>query len=316
MDQNEFEKLIKQMESELNNDPEHDADVMHEWAERYRGVPDAEPFFNEVSRRLISLIIEEEGDLPEEIFSDMVETADEDFEEACRLIKEKQYEDALHKLLVLTAVIRAYPLPEGTDWMDFNSYLDSLVYQDLYNDEIGEKEIGRHPMHPAKILYTCGSLLIEMDRAEEALEPLEMLVSFDPVCPKYLFELGEAYKRTGQLKDAFENALWGLTCAQNRADLARCYRDMAYCLAENSEYEDAVMFNLLSLHFQSTRQAEAEIAWIRKKAGVDPAGFSTEKIMQRCNELGIPVGISETVQQNIDFMNTVMKDLSGDSYGN
>ena len=312
MDRTEIDKLLRKMDGELNGDPEHDADVMHEWAERYRGDPDAEPLFMEIGRRLADLIMEEEGDLPLEIYNDMVETADEDYREACALIEEKQYEDALHKLLVLTAVIREYPLAEGTDWMDFNSFLDSLVYQDLYSEEIGDNEIGRHPMHPARILYTCGSLLIEMDRAEEALEPLEMLVSFDPVCPAYLFELGEAYKRTGRIKDAFENALWALSCAQNRADMARCYRDLAYCFAENNEFENAMIFNMMSLHFQSSRQAESEIAWIRKKAGIDPAAFSSEMIMQRCAEMGIPVGISETVQQNIDFLKTVMPGSGAD----
>ena len=35
-------------------------------------------------------------------------------------------------------------------------------------------------------------------------------------------------------------------------------------------------------------------------------------IMQRCAEMGIPVGISETVQQNIDFLKTVMPGSGAD----
>ena len=313
MDQTELDKLIKQMESELTGDPDHDAEVMNSWGERFRGDPEAEPFLYEISKRLFNLMLDEDGNLSREIFDDMVKTSGEDFEEACRLISENKYEEALSKLLVLTALIDAYELPDNTVWMDFNSYLDSLVYQDYYKEEIGGREIGRHPMHPSAILYTCGSLLIEMDRAEEALEPLEMLLDFDPVCPKYLFELIEAYKRTGRMKDAFDNAVWGLSCAQNRPEMARCYRDMAYCLAETGEYEDAMMFNMLSLSFQSTRQAQTEIAWIRKKAGIDPAAFTDEKIRQRCKELDIPMEISETVRRNIAFLQSIMPETDEDA---
>ncbi len=160
-------------------------------------------------------------------------------------------------------------------------------------------------MQPGKMLFTCGSLLIEMNRAEEAIEPLEMLTDLDPVCPKYLFELGEAYKRTGRIRDAFDTAMWSLSCAANRTDLARGYRDLAYCLTETGGYEDALMLYMLSLRYQASNHAEAEIVWIRRKTGISLDGFNDESIRQRCEELDIPLGISETDQQNIDFLKTL-----------
>ena len=41
-----------------------------------------------------------------------------------------------------------------------------------------------------------------MNRSGEALDPLLMLNDLDPVCPRYLFEMGEAYKRTGMTDEA------------------------------------------------------------------------------------------------------------------
>lgn len=305
MSEEELQKIIKQIESELNGDPEHDAEIWNKWGEQYRGDQNAAALMNEIAQRLTAIILEQEGDLPEKIFADMVETADDDYAEACELIEEKQYEDALNKLLVLSELIRAYPLSEDAVWMDFTSYLESLVFQDYYSKQIGDREIRRHPMHPGQILYTCGHLLIEMGRPEEALDVLNLLCSFDPVCPKYLFELSEAYKRTGQLQDAYNTSAWALSCAADRKELARAYRDLAYCLTENGDYEDAILLYHLSQRFHATRQAEAELVWIKKKTGLTVDSFNEQAIQQRCEELNIPVGISETVRMNIDFLNTI-----------
>lgn len=305
MDETEIKRIISEIESKLTGDAEQDAEIWIEYGERYRGEPGSEALLSEIVRRIFSLASDEDNELFEEIYEDMVRTADEDYEEACRLIELNKYNEAIGKLLVLCEVIRYYPLPDDTVWMDFNSYLDALVFQDIYQEETGEREIGRHPMRPARILFTTGSLLIEMERAEEAVDILQRLVSCDPVCPRYLFELGEAYKRTGQFREAAENALWSLTCAHTRSDLARGYRDLAYCMTETGSFEDAVMLYLLSLHFESSRHAESEIAWIRSKTGISAEGYNDEAIQKRCMELDIPTGISETVINNQQFLKLI-----------
>ena len=308
MDENELNEILKKIESELNGDPEHDIEIWFEWGERYRGKPGAESLMEEIGERMIPLIIESEGDMPVQIYNDMMETADEDYEEACGLIRAGKYEEALPKLLVLTSLIKSCPLDSDYIWADFNSFLDSLVFQDYYSDMIGDREVLRHPMHPGRILYTCGSLLIEMNRAEEALEPLELLSDLDPVCPKYLFELGEAYKRTGQIKEAHDTAMWALACASTREELARGYRDLAWCMSESGAYEDSVMLYLLSLRRQSSRLAEAEVTWIRKKTGISPEDYDEDRIFERCRELKIPLEISETVRNNMELLDFLMGD--------
>lgn len=305
MDEMDIKKIMDEIEKELTGDPEHDIDVLNSWGERYRGQPDSEPLLKEIGKRIFDIAMEENPDELQLIYDNMVETADEDFKEACKLIDQKRYDEAETKLAVLTEVIKAYPLTEDAVWTDFTSYLEGMIYQDYFSASIGDREVRRHPMHPGPILYTYGSFLIEMGRAKEALYPLELLDELNPVCMKYIVELGEAYKRTGQMEKAFNNALWGLSCAANRAELARCYRDMAFCLSEAGNFEDAVMLYMLSLHYQSSRQAEMEIAWIRKKSGVTPDGYNLDAIKERCTEVGIPVGISETVQRNMELLNAL-----------
>lgn len=308
MNNAELEKILQQIEKELTGDPEHDAGILDAWADRYRGVPEAEPLLDAISRHMVSLFMEEEGNMPELVYEDMVATADDDYREACELINAGNYDEALQKLLVLTAVVRTYPLPEDKIWTDLTSYQDYLLFMEYFRENIRDREIARHPMRPADFLFTCGRLLIELDRPGEALEPLMMLNALDPVCPRYLFELGEAYKRTGMTDDARETALWALHCASNPKDLSRAYRDLGYCLIESENYRDAVIMYLLSLRFHSTRQAETEIFWIRKNAGISPETISEEMITRRCEELDVPIGISDTVRAIVDYIKSQKDD--------
>lgn len=305
MDNEKQNELISQLENELTGDPELDGNILMEWAEKYRTMQDAEILNRYISRKMVDLLIEEDGDLPEQIISDILADANDIYDEACSLIGQEKYEEAVEKLAPLVQLADEFSLPPDTIWMDFNSYLDSLLYMDYFDDFINDREIGRHPLHPGRILYTYGSLLIELGRPEDALEPLQMLVSYDPVCPKYLAELCEACKRTGNIQDAASNALWALSCASTNQELARAYRDLAYCLGETGAYEDALMINMLSLQYHKTRHAEAEIAWIQKKAGLSPAAYDEETIRKRCEELGIPIGISETVKLNQAFLDSL-----------
>ena len=65
------------------------------------------------------------------------------------------------------------------------------------------------------------------------------------------------------------------------------------------------MLYLLSQRYQATRQAEAEIIWIQKKTGTTVDGYNEQAITERCQELGIPIGISETVRMNMEFLDMI-----------
>ena len=135
--------------------------------------------------------------------------------------------DALNALASILEILKDFPLPDSCVWMDFNSLLDGMVFQDYYQEEIAGREIMRHPLHPASSLYRYGHLLKGMGLYEEALEPLSMLVALDPVCPEYMMELCEVYKQTGNLQDAYDGALWTLGCASTPEQMAAIERALA-----------------------------------------------------------------------------------------
>ena len=243
----QWQAALDELRGELDGSPEHDREVLSRWAERYRGNPEAYPLLKEIGRLLFGLDAEENASLGQNALDSLRSVQERTLGEARRRVSRGKPGEALEMLAPAVKRIDQVPLSEDYVWMDFGRFLDGLLYQDYFSEEIGGREILRHPLQPGALLYLYGSLLIQLDRAEEAVEPLLRLVSLDPVCPKYLFELGEAYKRTGQLDDAYQAALLALHCAADGAELARAYRDIAFCLFETGVPEDAAALYRLSL---------------------------------------------------------------------
>ena len=310
MKKEEIKKIIEEMERELNGDADHDLDVLARLSLRYSETEGAEELLTELERRMQELEEQKEFDEPMPTVEQLADDVALFYKKACNLIEAGSYDQAAEILEHLTDLVREFPLSNDFVWTDFTSFLEGLVYQDEYRHFIGDREIVRHPLKPGKLLFTYGSLLIEMGRATDAVEPLQMLFELDPVCPKYLFELGEAYKRIGHLNDAYDIALKAAGCAANHADLARAYRDLAYCLSETGAFEDSAMLYKLSLEYQPSGHAENELAWIKEKSGISADNFSLKEIQDRCAALEIPIGLSETVRNNIAFLSAFQKDSS------
>lgn len=302
MDTNTLQNLKMQLHNQLNGTPEHDRNVLERWLEQYHGDPEAEPLLREIGQFLFQLDEEKNGQLTRQFLDETVRFAEQAFSAAQGQIELGKYEEALQALSPTVEMIDQFTFSDQYVWMDFNSMLDGLLYQDYFDHEINGREIRRHPLKPGKYLYAYGSLLVELGRAEEAIDPLELLLSFDPVCPKYLFELGEAYKRSGRLQDAFNTSLWAVSCASNHAEIARCYRDMAFCLSESASYEDAALLYQLSLGFQSSPRVEVELFWIAEKTGITPVKYSKDELLARCEMLGVPVGFSKIVLDNLKLL--------------
>lgn len=252
------------------------------------------------------------NEIVERAFDEIIAGVRGGYSDARHQMENGKYEEALELFAKLMEEAAQFPLSEDYVWTDFHSFLDGMVYQDYFVEEIAGREIRRHPLQPGKMLFTYGSLLIETGRADEALVPLKFLVSLDPVCPKYLFELGEAYKRTGDFQEAYGIAKEALLFASNEKELARCYRDMGFCLSEMGDPENAAALYLLSLRFDDTKQAKTELAWLSQNFAISLYDYKEEEIGRRCEELDIPTGISEVVRNNLELL--AMLNRSGDDY--
>jgi len=301
----EMQKRLQELNGELNGNSEHDRAILMKWAERLEGKTENAALLREIGRLLFRIDGAEAEQLTQQFIDQKLRAQDDALAEARRRMRLGKTEEALQLLQPLVREIGDAPLPDDCLWMDFHSYLDGLLFQDYFADEIEKRELRRHPLRPGKLLYTYACLLIERGLPDEALETLQKLIGLDPVCPEYLFELGEAYKRVGAFEEAYQTALWALECASTDAQAARCCRDLGYCLAETGAFEDASAIYQLSIRFQPSAQAEAELRWIGEQNGAPPVRYGDTELLQRCGRLGVPTGLSETVKRNLALLDSL-----------
>ena len=230
----------------------------------------------------------------------------EDCNRAIGLIKSGMPEKGLNLLKNLAMRIRAFPLSEEIMWTDFHSLLDGLLFEEYCQSEIQGREIVRHPLKPASILYTCGTLLVEYGQTKEALEVLNDLIMLDPVCPMYLFELTDCHKRLGNWEKAMSISRFALLCASTEEEFARCCRDIAFCLGETGEAEAAIMLYLFSLTHEDSEHAKNEIIYLGNTYNISPESIMELSMSEVLQELEIPEGICETVIESQKLLETTL----------
>lgn len=305
MTTNEIAKLKEKLHKELNGDRDHDEKVLLKWAERFGNDPEAEEILEEIAALVLETDPADEPLFTDAFLEERARLSQETLGAAYGLIEDERPEEALELLMPLVDELPFVPLSEDCVWTDFREFLDGMLFQEYYGEEIRGREIRRHPLRPADVLFTAGSLLIELGREEEAVPVLEQLFTLDPVCPVYLFELGEAYKRTGRMEEAMRLARLSMYCARTEEELARAYRDLAYCLGETGPKEDAMMLYTFSLTLEDALQARSELEYLSEVSGLSLKDLTREKAKDRVREMGLPETISAAVLRNIAILNAL-----------
>ncbi len=213
MNTQEYARLLAQLHHELTGDRAHDRAVLLDWAERYRGDEEAGPLLRQIGRMLFHLDEETVAPLTQEFLDEALARSDQAHAEAVELMKADRYKAAAEVLASAVEELDGVALPPDFVWMDFNSFLDGLLYEDYFSEEINGREVRRHPLRPARLLRTYGEVLIQLDRYHEAAMVLEGLTALDPVCPETLCGLANAYLYLDRTQDAWETLWWALLCA-------------------------------------------------------------------------------------------------------
>ena len=300
----EYERLLLQLQGELTGKPQQDRVILLQWADRYKGNTEAGPLLREIGRTLFALDEETVAPLTREYLDEALARSDQVHAEAVKLMQEERYEAAAELLAAAAEEMTDAALPSDSVWMDFHSFLDGLLFEDYFSEEIDGREVRRHPLRPARLLRTYGEVLSELERHHEAAMILERLTALDPVCPEYLCALADAYLCTDRAESAWETACWALLCASTHEEAAQCYLLLALCRGEEEDWENAAVLLKKSLRVYPTEDGEEILADIEAQAG-QRFEFTDEEINRRCEAMEVPIGRSETVEQNLAFLEQI-----------
>lgn len=307
MNREEYTRLAEQLRSELTGEQDRDRATLMEWAERYRGSEEAGPLLHEIGLLLFHLDEEVTAPLTEGFLDELLEQTEAALARAEAEMEVGRYEQAAAILAPAAKEIDGFPLRDDTVWTDYHSFLDGLLYEDYFSEEIDGREVRRHPLRPARLLQTYGEALMQLEQFDKAVQILEGLVALDPVCPERLCMLAEAYLTVGQTQDAWDSLCWALLCASEPEEAARCYLLLAACLIRDGNPADAVVLLQKSLRVGPSPEAEEALAELAKQMGTIPA-HSADELNRRCGELDVPTGRSEIVEQNLAFLQAVLKE--------
>ena len=301
MENVELTRLSAKIRSELTGDTSQDREILLAWAERFRGDETAQPLLREIGRLLFQLDQEIALPLTEEVIGRFLRQEEEALSQAVERLAEGEFAQAETILAPALEEIDSFFLPEDSLWMDFNSFLDGLLFQDLFREEIGDREILRHPLHPSDLLYARATALLGQGKTGQARETLERLTQLDPVCPEYLCALADVCLGDNAVEDAWEALCWALVCASTREEAAYCYYLLSRCCEAKGRGSDALLLLQKSLRVSPSPEAEEALARMTEQTGA-ATDLSDETINRRCQELDIPTGRSEVVEENLAFL--------------
>lgn len=288
-EKNDFEVIMKEITMGMTGDPETDIKYLFEQMEKYKEHEYSKEILRACGRLMYEII-------PEDQKEELNKLIDKDnmgfnaaFEEIQFNIYKKNYDKALK---LMENMVRNYE-EQGlyandavSEYYCFREAMEEILYR-LYNEP--QKDLRIAQIDYAEMYFQYGSLLIEMNRIEDAANALEKAKRWNPSSAKIVFEYAETFKMRGMIKEFGEITRSVFKYAFRPADLARCYRNMAFYFVENKEYKVAVCCLLYSIQFEKSEMVSSELYYISQKTG-EMYNPSEDELKKHFKTHGIPTG--------------------------
>ena len=290
----DFEEIMKQITGGLSGDYESDIKYLKEQGEKYRNNEYGTEILRAIGRMIYDLIPEgKKAELENALGKDGM-GFDAALEEVRFNIYKKNHDKALkliENMVKKYEDMNLFRSDNVSEYFCFKEPMEEIIYSHYKKSE---KDIRRSPVNYAEMFLLYGSLLVDMQRIEDAVVALEKAVRWNPINAKIAFEYTETFKIRGMIEDFGKYTREIFKYVYSPDDLARCYRNMAYYFVELKDYKAAVCCLLYSSQFEKSEMVSSELYFISQQTGemYQPSlGELSECFME--NE--IPLGPSEEV---------------------
>ncbi|MGI6119306.1 MAG: tetratricopeptide repeat protein [Desulfosporosinus sp.] len=284
----DYAEILAELEKGLTGNCEHDARYLEGKALEYREHEYSKEILRGIGRMLYKLLPEKgRNELNDSLVENSVGLEDL-YQQALGLARAGSFLKAEEIMTgVLDKINGTFEPDMANVYLSFDDAFQGSLYADIFEEK---RNIHPTPKNYAAYYFFHGQLLIELGKPHAAITSLLKAVEFNPVNCRFLLELGDAYRRTGDLDNFYAVALQALDYALEYPQLARCYRDFGYYYIERQEFDSAVVLYWLSTYFKDDEMARRELGYIREQTGMEPAEPSTAVIEQTCSALGIRIG--------------------------
>lgn len=295
----DFDQIMKEITSGLTGDNKADMAYLQEQMEKYKDHEMGKEIIRACGRIMYQLMPEEaKAELAKAMQKDEL-GADATLEEVRFNIYQKNYDKA--EAIMSALVKKVDDLAEAgmfqndavSEYYTFNEIFEEILFQEIHKPT---RDIRRSDIPYAEVYLQYGSLLVDLKQIEKANEILKKAVRWNPTNAKISFEYAETFKILGNLEQFFEVTKAIFKYAFKPADVARCYRNLAYYFVEKELWSAAIACNLMSLQYEpDSKNAQSELYYIQQKTNGSIKEPTLTELKAIAQEYGFPVGADRDV---------------------
>ncbi|MBE5939872.1 MAG: tetratricopeptide repeat protein [Lachnospiraceae bacterium] len=185
----------------------------------------------------------------------------EKYENCKKLVSKKDFKEARDSLKELISLVEPLYVSPLKKYYSFNHIIESYYYAFFMKDD---SELN-YTFHNINGYYRLlGYVYMQLERYDDSIVAYNKALNYNPVDLDTLFQLGELYKKQGNVRGlkklTFE--LYDYCCS--RATIAHFYRNLGYYYLENKKPQEAMALYIYSNIFYETKQAVSELEFLKK----------------------------------------------------
>lgn len=296
----ELEQILQEISAKLTGDNKSDIAYLFQAVEKYRDHQLGTEIIREIRRMIFERLPEKEQEEWSELLQqDIKKSFYSKFDEVKEKVRNGEYETALSIIEPITKDLEkmiSLGLCQDdsvSEYRHFSSLFEEVLYKELY-----------HPTRTIRGVFLpigtafsiCGSVLIDLNRAESARLALGKARQWEPMNVSLAFEYAETYKQQGNMEKFLQTTRKVYEIIYKKTDLARFYRNIGYYFIEKKLWVEAMGVFILSLNFDAkSTAASGEMAYIEEKAGKKIEWPKIEEIKEICQKYDIPFGPNTNV---------------------
>lgn len=287
-----FDEIMEGIESGLSGEPKEDIAYLQSQCEKYKEHEYSKEIIRAIGRMMYELLPDDKKEELESLINQDTLGVKATLQEVDYYTYKGNYtkvESLMKELIAKIEELDSFDDDSVSEYHDFQEYFEEVLYRFIYQPE---KTLRSTFIPLSRIYLHYGSTLVELKKYDEAEVALKKALKWNPVSADATFEYLDLIKRTGRLEEFFQEAIKSFKIAFRPAQLARCYRDIAYYFVENKMWREASACDLYSLEFDKEKQqyVQSELYYIQSEAGMVIEPLTMEELEALSERYGFPVG--------------------------